>query len=65
MSLKLRQSKGEKLSDKTFVQAAERFIKEYEVMTGGDTQQRPCARTVFSDLKSSIVHILAIVPSLK
>ncbi len=35
MNLRLRQSQGEKLSDKTFVQAAERFMKEYEVMTGG------------------------------
>ncbi|WP_293443973.1 hypothetical protein [Planktotalea sp.] len=54
MSLKLRQSKGEKLSDKTFVQAAERFIKEYEVMTGG-TRNKDHVRGQFSRISNHLL----------
>jgi hypothetical protein len=54
MSLKLRQSKGEKLSDKTFAQAAERFIKEYEVMTGG-TRNKDHVRGQFSRISNHLL----------
>lgn len=35
LDLKHRQIRGESIGDRTFAHAAERFMKEYEVMTGG------------------------------
>ena len=35
LDLKHRQIRGESISENSFGQAAERFMKEYEVMTGG------------------------------
>jgi hypothetical protein len=39
LELRAKKSRGELLSERTFAQAAERFVKEYEVITDGDRNE--------------------------
>ncbi len=54
LDLKHRQIRGERVSDKTFAQAADRFIREYEVLTGG-TRNKDHVRGQFSRIRTHLL----------
>lgn len=61
LDLRHRQIRGENTGEKTFTLAAERFMKEYDVMTGG-TRNKDHVRGQFSRIKNHLQPFFGKLP---
>ena len=57
LELRAKKSAGELLSERTFAQAAERFKKEYEVMTEGERNEVH-VKSHYARLRNWTCHVL-------